>query len=569
MADLGPHFLFTAARPTGGRASRVRAADSEASSLVAETSTAPALSESSENDMDESRFAVGGGGLSQPFHLLSVEDEDGREERELPLIPEKVFEQGEGPGPERPRTHEASDAEENSLQPSLHTAEASGLRFASPPSSSQRTAAPRSANPKAQQASKAAKVTASLCMQGSGQASPVKATSRQPSPRKGKEGQGELREPEPYKPRSPPSSSSAATRAVSTSRSRSRSPTHPLPSKQPSTHASLETQPQRTVKYGRVGGHSFGDKTDLDNNEGVLVYEQLRRSQALFLKSMAFTLDIFKKTAERYQHLQDKAQRKLRRVHHHGHQLLSECEAAAQVHHQAAQQAEQVWEEKHFHRASVLAVKFPILTAEALPMEEGASPRSSPRGSRAAREELRLRRQAAQQALEGTHVRLLCEVKWFVQVTSRLREHLRRMNNIAPASCLKFVIILQALLCLQLTVTVEVFYRVLLSPEVFTEEDFRKNIVHQVIDVVRCGLGITAETFVEFLEAHGFQPSPELLNEIRVLQQSRVQATSGKSKGVVATPRVRGEETVAATVVMFDVPELGLTSKVGVLSADG
>eukprot|EP01039_Chlorochromonas_danica_P000777 gene777-842_t len=262
-------------------------------------------------------------------------------------------------------------------------------------------------------------------------------------------------------------------------------------------------------------------KMDGTENEGVLVYEQQKRTQEMFLRSMKFTLNLYHKTTEKYQQLTDKAQKKLRRTDHYGHRLLAECEDYAHVHSLAQRQAIELWEGKQFNRMKDMEIKVHHFSPDFDP--------TSGNRSISAEEELRKLRLLANQAKEVSQVKLLYEVKWYSQATTRLRDYMKRMNNGAPLCCLKFLLVLKYILVLGFAITVDIFHHILLS-EIFMEEDFRKNIVNQIIDVVRIGLEIASEDFLSFLESNRIQPSPELLNEIRLLNSQKSPLLSGTNK---------------------------------------
>lgn len=206
----------------------------------------------------------------------------------------------------------------------------------------------------------------------------------------------------------------------------------------------------------------------------------------------------------------EKAQRKLRRVDRHGNNLLAECEDYAQVQQQAEKHAKQLWEEKQFNRLNELTIKAKFFSADYDLGSHGAS----------AGEDIRKLRLLAEEAKQIEQLKLLHNVKWYVTATARLRDHMKRMNNSAPLCCLKFILVMRYLITLGFAVSIEIFHRIILSA-VFLEEDFRKNIVNQIIDVVRAGLGISAEEFLIFLESNNIQPPPELMNEIRLVNQQK------------------------------------------------
>eukprot|EP00981_Chlorochromonas_danica_P014966 scaffold9701_cov265-Ochromonas_danica.AAC.3 len=184
-------------------------------------------------------------------------------------------------------------------------------------------------------------------------------------------------------------------------------------------------------------------KMDGTENEGVLVYEQQKRTQEMFLRSMKFTLNLYHKTTEKYQQLTDKAQKKLRRTDHYGHRLLAECEDYAHVHSLAQRQAIELWEGKQFNRMKDMEIKVHHFSPDFDP--------TSGNRSISAEEELRKLRLLANQAKE-------------------------------------------------------------------------------IIDVVRIGLEIASEDFLSFLESNRIQPSPELLNEIRLLNSQKSPLLSGTNK---------------------------------------
>lgn len=71
-----------------------------------------------------------------------------------------------------------------------------------------------------------------------------------------------------------------------------------------------------------------------------------------------------------------------------------------------------------------------------------------------------------------------------------------------------------------LTVTPRVLALVLLSP-LLSKEDLRKALVQQLVEVVRDGIGWSAESFARFLEHHELPVPAELLNLLRSLAKER------------------------------------------------
>ena len=142
-------------------------------------------------------------------------------------------------------------------------------------------------------------------------------------------------------------------------------------------------------------------------------------------------------------------------------------------------------------------------------------------------------RRRKQERIKVTIMARLQEVKWFPLLIYRLKTYLRRVTTGAPSSCLKFIFALYHLISFQIEITVRVFHQILES-KVFTKEDYHKNIVHQLIDVVRTTLSITPEDFLKYLESHGFQASPELLNLVRMNSQNIVQRKQRKYRASLA-----------------------------------
>ncbi|RYH05244.1 hypothetical protein EON65_45240 [archaeon] len=322
-------------------------------------------------------------------------------------------------------------------------------------------------------------------------------------------------------------------------------------------------------------------------NEGVLAYEQMRRTQAMFMQTMSYTLDTFKKTTEKYEQMHRVVQKKLRRINKHGNAMLQQCEAYSHMEYLSQEVAHQLWEEKQYHRMNVMSVKMQYFKVDGELGHFGSS----------TSEELRKVRAMAVEAEEQAQVKSLLEVKWFLLATAKLRDFMRRMNNSVPMCTLKMLIVLKYLIVLGFKVSIEMFYFILLS-SIFQEEDFRKNIVNQIIEVVRVGLDIKPEDFLTFLDSNKIQPHPELMNEIRMLavQKSPQAGTvkfkfpptpSGMSKspmyaederggghtGVPSSPLASTIVVVESYVAITDMPLLELppvenAPKDGILASD-
>lgn len=232
-----------------------------------------------------------------------------------------------------------------------------------------------------------------------------------------------------------------------------------------------------------------------------------------------------------------KNEKSLKRTNKHGHNLLRHFEGFSKLRYSSEIKADHLLEERDFIRFREIEVKMKLLVAE------DTKPEQTPTQQNELHEDQHLEsynnvdildlRINAKHHHEVKKVRLLTEVRWFVTLVYRLREYMKRMNNVAPHCCLKFTLVLQLVLELGFVITTPIFYRLLLS-KVFIKEDFRKNIVHQLIDLVREGLNISAEDFVKFLEENDLQVSADLMNIVRMNAQKALAAATTVSMAVNA-----------------------------------
>ena len=114
----------------------------------------------------------------------------------------------------------------------------------------------------------------------------------------------------------------------------------------------------------------------------------------------------------------------------------------------------------------------------------------------------------------------------------KLRDYMKRMNNVIPICLIKLALIFRILLNLQFPISTEIFYDILLIPIIIQKDDLRKNIVQLIMDVIKEGLGIRSEDFLAFLESHSFPIPSELLNQIRTNNTS-----TGLPTNVMISPR--------------------------------
>lgn len=318
------------------------------------------------------------------------------------------------------------------------------------------------------------------------------------------------------------------------------SPTNESPSKGSNKRKKKQSGKQvaTNVKYGNhlrnpLLGDSFnavgkesteasGNGGDGSQNNTREAIEAFKKSQQLMRRSMGMALAVFEKATEKQNQLQTITQNRMLKAQRAGQRLFSRFAGFEESRKDALSTAEHLWEEKSHLRSAALAAKMRFVCDD---------DRFGGVGGQMYKD-LRKMRHKAQQWTEEQELKALTSSvnRWFVQCVQRLREYMRRMNNIVPPCAIKFVFALQLLLRLYATalennsqglaVTAQVFCSILLSP-IFSKDDFRKPIVQQLLEVVREGLGLSIEEFVQFLELNDLPVPAEMLNQLRSIGKER------------------------------------------------
>jgi hypothetical protein len=222
-------------------------------------------------------------------------------------------------------------------------------------------------------------------------------------------------------------------------------------------------------------------------------------------KSLGYTLDILNKATTKQTSLENEVKKRISRANHHGRRLFLEFEGFQATKATSYDAGVHECIDRDLHRAEILAAKATVF-------DQDSSLFSSGKGS--VQTDMQKMRQVGQDVLEAKHLQQLLRVHWFTSALARVRESMRRLGNQCPPCCIKFLIVMEKMICLDFVITVEIFFRSLLSV-IFVKDDFRKNMVHQMLDIVRDGLGISPEDFVNFLEANELQVSPDLMSLVR------------------------------------------------------
>lgn len=265
-------------------------------------------------------------------------------------------------------------------------------------------------------------------------------------------------------------------------------------------------------------------------------------------------MNIFKKANENQRVLEIKTEKRLSRANNNGTKLFNEFTSFQQAKAFSDQRAEHALKDKEFHRAETFEAK-----SSAFSSNSGAFATSG--GN--IHDDMRNLRQNARDYTDKKHLFLILEVKWYVAAVNRLRDYMKRMNNQSPPCCLKFLSIMEQMIYMGFVIDDAVFYKILLS-DIFVRDDFRKNVVHQLIDVVREGLGIPPEVFVKFLESNDLQVPPELMNLIRNNAQiaQKLQPIREKREKSAGIAKV-GSMSISSDVVLVDEPEITLEREEG------
>jgi hypothetical protein len=270
-------------------------------------------------------------------------------------------------------------------------------------------------------------------------------------------------------------------------------------------------------------------------------------------------MNIFKNANERQSFLENKTQKRLSKAHNNGNKLFSEFKSFQNAKLLSEQRVEHCLKDREFHRGEIFEAKGSIFMSSHINFAESGGN---------IHDDMKKLRQTAREYTETKHISIILEVKWFIAAVNYLRNYMRRMSNQAPPCCLKFLSILEQIIYMCFIVDASIFYKILLS-DIFVRDDYRKNVVHQLIDVVREGLGIGPEDFVKFLEKNDLQVPPELMNLVRSNAQMAQKAVVSREKRERSPgmPKM-GSISFSTDVVLINEPELilhNVPTDVGVL----
>ena len=320
---------------------------------------------------------------------------------------------------------------------------------------------------------------------------------------------------------------------------------------------------QKTVKYSNanVEAETGGGASEI-NTATQQTIDVMRRGQKAFMKSMGYTISLFKRANQKHEEMEQIIQKKFQKITQNGNDLLGQFNTFQNMENDYNTKILQESKEKDLMKLSHIKAKiqFMMFGDEADRMKEttnsnnnnvSSSPTSrpstspnrgdrtdvqsnppssptSPRrigspsvvstfGERDFVSDFHKVRRNTKDYEEKQQLSLLFEVKWYLISIYKTRDFMKRMNNNMTPSCLiKLLLVFKYLIILQFPITVEIFYQLLLIPTIFQKDDLRKNIVQEVIlEHIKTGLGISSEDFLRFLEENNFQIPPELLNDIR------------------------------------------------------
>jgi len=117
----------------------------------------------------------------------------------------------------------------------------------------------------------------------------------------------------------------------------------------------------------------------------------------------------------------------------------------------------------------------------------------------------------------------LCSVRWFVDLVHRFHDLTKRLNaSSIPTCCYRFVMMLKIVLADGHLVDHDLFYEIL-EHTVDIGREYQGQAVSQLVTLVREGLGISLEAFVSYIQSLGIAPPVELLNQLHVEAELRIQ----------------------------------------------
>lgn len=153
--------------------------------------------------------------------------------------------------------------------------------------------------------------------------------------------------------------------------------------------------------------------------------------------------------------------------------------------------------------------------------------------------DMRVVHEQAAKRTQALYMERLMQHRWFLTLLTKLRSYMKKMNNAVPLCCLQLVVAIEQVLVMGFALTQAMFYAVL-EATVVVKEDHLKQIVHQLLKIVRAVVDISATDFLAYLESKDISPNPELINQVRAANRAkRALAAATASASVSATSSMR------------------------------
>jgi hypothetical protein len=341
---------------------------------------------------------------------------------------------------------------------------------------------------------------------------------------------------------------------------------------------------QKTIKYSNQSLETENVVAGEMLTSTQQTIDVMKRGQKSFMRSMGFTLNLFKRANQKQEEMENEIQTKLHNISLHGNVILNQFEAFKKIGNDYDENIIQQSKEKELMKLSHLKAKLrfmgvdkddhqrrgsrsvsprakspPSNQADISPSSKSnMKPSTSPRATSPltqctfgekdfVSDFIKLRKET-KEFEEKQHLSFIFDIKWYLISVYRLREFIKRMNNTMVPYCLiKMLIIFRYLLILEFPITIPIFYQLMLDSKVFQKDEFRKNIVQEIIlENIKTGLNISSEDFLRFLEENNFHIPSELLNDIRNNSNNTSNMNSVTTplerRGTDVTPRQKGME---------------------------
>jgi hypothetical protein len=356
------------------------------------------------------------------------------------------------------------------------------------------------------------------------------------------------------------------------------------PEKEKKTGENSTGKNQKTIKYSNQSLETENVVAGEMLTSTQQTIDVMKRGQKSFMRSMGFTLNLFKRANQKQEEMENEIQTKLHNISLHGNVILNQFESFKKIGNDYDENILQQTKEKELMKLSHLKAKLrfmgvdkddhqrrgsrsisprakspPSNHADISPnSKSNMKPSTSPRATSPltqctfgekdfVSDFIKLRKET-KDFEEKQHLSFIFDIKWYLISVYRLREFIKRMNNTMVPYCLiKMLIIFRYLLILEFPITVPIFYQLMLDSKVFQKDEFRKNIVQEIIlENIKTGLNISSEDFLRFLEENNFHIPSELLNDIRNNSNNPSNMNSVTTplerRGTDVTPRQKGME---------------------------